>query len=158
MDEAIKEIVKLKTDSYRFEEKNPNNKSRRRDLRVSLWREGEERTWLVSRLVALTHLHETFREGLTVNHIDGNHRNNHVSNLEWVSYTDNNNHAFDNRLIKTGTPVKIIGPYHKEMEFRSVARGARFLERSHDYVSRRLKGSDKALYAKDGTLYHLVQN
>lgn len=46
-------------------------------------------------LVANAFLQSTKREGMQVNHIDGNKLNNHVSNLEWCSAKDNIRHAYE---------------------------------------------------------------
>ncbi len=52
----------------------------------------KKRTVNVHRYVAYF-LVEGYEEGLVVNHIDGNTRNNHPSNLEWVTQKENIKHA-----------------------------------------------------------------
>ncbi len=56
----------------------------------------------IHRLVALCFLPNTDHYPI-VNHKDGNKLNNHVSNLEWYSCSQNVQHAHDNNLIKKRT-------------------------------------------------------
>jgi hypothetical protein len=52
----------------------------------------------------------------TVNHIDGNRSNNCVENLEWATYSENKQHAYDTGLTKGYTGRKDHGnnKYGKE--------------------------------------------
>ena len=98
-----------------------------REPRVSLWKNKRSKDYLVHRLVA---------EAFIPNHIDGNPENNHVSNLEWATYKENNNHAFDNNLIKTGMSIILVDKKTKEMHmFRSMAKASEFLGHNHGYLS-----------------------
>lgn len=58
---------------------------------VSLGR-GKNQSVNIHRLVATAFLPNPENKK-TVNHIDGNKSNNHISNLEWATYKENNNHA-----------------------------------------------------------------
>lgn len=74
------------------------------------------------RLVAIAFL-EKPEEADFVNHIDGNKRNNVISNLEWVNRRENMRHAFENNLVSSVQEVKVyslkgdlIGHYHSISE------------------------------------------
>lgn len=73
--------------------------------RVSLSKHGIRKKYFVHRLVAETYC-DGHREGLIVNHKDGNKTNNHFSNLEWVTYSENNIHALENGLASGSLGVK----------------------------------------------------
>ncbi|TDM39854.1 HNH endonuclease [Macrococcoides goetzii] len=113
-----------------LKEKNPNG----RDVRVSLWKNKKDTSHLVHRLVAYAFIPEI--PGKTcINHIDGNPRNNHVSNLEWCNHQENNEHAFINGLMNTNMSVKLINDIGIEYEFISLSRAGKFLGRNKGYLS-----------------------
>lgn len=63
---------------------------------------------LVHRLVARAWLGAPTEDGNVVNHKDNDRfYNNHYSNLEWGSYSDNNNHAYENGLRSDNREVRI---------------------------------------------------
>ena len=118
-----------------LKEKNPGG----RDVRVSLWKDGKEKSFLVHQLVAKAFIPNP--EGHSViNHIDGNPRNNNVSNLEWCDHRHNNNHAFDNGLMTTNKVTALVNKETGERhEFRSLAKASQFLGRNDGYLSGVLK-------------------
>jgi hypothetical protein len=74
---------------------------------VSLCSNESKNKYLVHRLIMLAFVPQP--EGKTVvNHIDGDKLNNFISNLEWVDYTENNNHAWATGLMDRETHRKAV--------------------------------------------------
>lgn len=63
-------------------------------LRVTFSKNNMQTRFLVHRLVASNFI-ENLDQKKCVNHIDGNKLNNNLSNLEWVTYSENEIHSYN---------------------------------------------------------------
>lgn len=115
-------------------------KSGKKDKRVSLWKNGEESTQLVARLVAMAFLDIPY-DKLTVNHINGNTMDNRIENLEWVTLAENIQHGFATGLYKSSQKAVVLEDKDgNQMRFESMADASKYLGRSHSYVSEVISG------------------
>lgn len=81
-------------------------------VKVELWKNGEQHTRDVHRLVAIAFL--GLHEGLEVNHINGQKDDNRLENLEWCTRKENMHHAMKTGLFTPKppevkrTPIRIV--------------------------------------------------
>ncbi len=123
--------------------------------RVTLWKDGKSKEWLVCRAVAMTFL-PNFKDGDTVNHIDGNRMNNRISNLEWLSLPDNIRHGFRTGLYRnTQKPVVVMCEDFK-MRFNSMNEADRYLGRSDGYISNHLN-QGRPIRDSGGKVYSVLK-
>lgn len=78
--------------------------------RITLHKHGKSKKFLVHRLLAIAFILNNENKKC-INHKDGNKLNNRLDNLEWCTYTENNQHAIDVglRAVKLGEE----SPHHK---------------------------------------------
>lgn len=119
--------------------------------RVSLWKNGKVKDYLVARLVATTFLGSP-KEGDTVNHKDGNRFNNRIENLEWLSLADNIRHGFETGLYHCQKAV-ILSKDGYHLEFRSMRKCDEFLGRSKGYTSNKLIKNSSHVLDANGVSY-----
>lgn len=62
-----------------------------------------------------------------VNHIDGNKRNNNITNLEWTTNSKNTQHGYDNNLYKYKSRSHQINVYNKNGAYLSTYKSIRSL-------------------------------
>lgn len=123
------------------------------DYRVTLWKNGEHKDFLVSRLVALTWV-EGYKDGMTVNHIDGNSLNNAVSNLEWLSVGDNIRDGYRTGLYEKKCKKTSLTDGNGNVKFfQSQLCADRFLGRSEGYISMLLVNGYKQATSVSGERY-----
>lgn len=106
----------------------------------------KKKTLQVSRLVSHAFVDGYSQKRNTVNHKDGNVQNNHYTNLEWLSQSENNKHSYDylNRSKNSGKRFifnKII--YKDKYEFKTIAALSRFIGKSETQTRRYLEEPEK---------------
>ena len=107
--------------------------------RVNLWKNGEPRTLLVSRVIAATFHNNLLNTSMTVNHKDGNRQNNNADNLEWMTLANNIQHGFENGLYKQKAVTLTCFETGNSQNFRSMSLASRNLGRRNQYISGCLK-------------------
>lgn len=122
-------------------------------LQVSIRYDNEKKfiNRYIHRLVAETYLSDSHTEEKnSVNHKDGDKTNNNISNLEWVTCSENTQHAHDKKLI-IKTSNKHIGMFdidgHLIQDFNSVVEAYQKLGKpSRVNIDNALQGKQKTAY------------
>lgn len=114
--------------------KHPTSK-KRQDPRVSLWKDGNHKDYLVSRLVAMA-FHGIPQDGMTVNHINCDWHDNRPENLEWVTHAENNRHGRINGCFSEyERKVSLSDDEGNIYSFPSLSSASRYLGHCSQYLS-----------------------
>lgn len=90
---------------------------------VELWKNNKGKKFRIHRLVAETFIPNTLGKE-QVNHIDGDKKNNCVSNLEWVTPKENIRHAIENDLSSIKYGSKNLSSKLKEEDVKYIRENA----------------------------------
>lgn len=114
---------------------------------VRLRKNGESKQFKIHRLLAL-HFIDNPDSKPHINHIDGNKKNNSLSNLEWCTASENMQHAYDNGLKKkmygrnNGASKLVLnlesGIYYESCKNASIAYGIK-----HTTLKSQLNGNNR---------------
>lgn len=89
---------------------------------VGLYLNGRGKNFYIHRLVADAFISQS-RDGLQVNHIDGNRANNRVDNLEWVTVSENikdSHKRSSNKRKRTFEKIRKLGTLAAKLKPRTV--------------------------------------
>lgn len=132
--------------------KQPIN-AKRHDKRVTLWKDGRDKDYLVARLVASAFLGAP-KDGMTVNHKNGDYFDNRPDNLEWVTKAENIRHGFETGLYSSCTrEVSLINENGECCHFRSLSEASVYLGRNKGYICTKHKRGSNTARGKDGAKY-----
>lgn len=121
--------------------------------RVSLWKNGKSKDFLVARLIATTFLEDFIETEMTVNHKNGDRLDNRVENLEWLSRSENIRYGFENGQYKQYRTI--LYNENEKIEFRSQSLASSFLGRKNGYIRNCLK-SNRKIVSKNGIEYKAI--
>ena len=112
--------------------------------KVALYNDGQRRDMSIHRLVAEVFVDNPYNKE-EVNHIDGDKHNNHRTNLEWCSRSDNMKHAFRTNLKKPsgGIPGKRVMVMETGRVYDSIHDCARDINGDQRHISGCLNGKRK---------------
>ena len=132
-------------------------------ITITLYDKDRTKNVSIHRLVASAFI-ENIENKKYVNHIDGNKHNNIVSNLEWVTNSENSLHAFSNGLRKSSEKQREWARCHAKdlhkktrkkikqinnngevvMEYESIRAAARAMNVSHQSLLAAMKNNNKS--------------
>ena len=138
-------------------EKHPTNKDKKGYIKTSIVVDGKSKTIAVHRVVALLFVARPDRhkeiefDFLQVNHKDGKKENNHFSNLEWVTNSENMEHAIENALFSNRKPILAKSLETGEIVyFKSGSEVAKVFNVSNDSIKIRSSGIYSGRIPLDG--------
>jgi hypothetical protein len=138
---------------FKPSQKSHHNLKQGAGYRVSLWKDGKVKDFLVARLVATTFLEDLIETEMTINHKNGNRLDNRIENLEWLSRSDNIKYGFENGQYKQHKTL--LYNDKEKYEFRSASIASEFLGRNHGYITACLKNG-RRIKASNGTEYNAI--
>lgn len=125
--------------------------------RVTLWKDKKPKDYLCHRLEACAFYGLPLDTDMTVNHKDGNRKNNSISNLEFLSREDNIRHGYRTGLYASCCHQVVLKETEsgKTLSFPSKQTASEYLGFNHGYLSRVIK-EGRQIKSKDGRSFTLL--